>query len=435
MRPTPGARRIGRTLSISAALGLAVLFVAARFLTRPFAEAAWQDAPPHPGSIYEPGQSNSAVAGEVPVISPFHLHVDPMRALLLMNFENDPDRIYLGFEPQAFDDEVHGRGLLVIGWRTDGTVDVFHEPGLRLDPRTYAIAGKGLHRMVERTFSDNRLELLPTGAQVELGFQDLEGREVRLHIRESDPRPRRPFALLAPMGSAVSEPPALPLVYVHEFYFVRRAGSELRIEIDGRAHRADAIPLVLDGAPVHFTRYSRDPFIVTWNPDLSAAARVVEPGADPVDGVVSAEADGVLYELEANGEILEIRRMSRQERHHRVAVEFAPAFPHLLALRDGVELSGTFRITTDPPAGTVTGRWRVVHEGEEIRMEAVPEGGWTPGEAPGMARALFRFASVFRSWPTTYVWRGSLRLPTTGSEQEPLHFESSWERSLTPAKR
>jgi hypothetical protein len=431
MKARSDVRRIGRNLLVGIAGGAAALVSAAMILTRPFAEAARQEAPPNPGSIYERGGSSSAAAGAVPVISPFHLHVDPMKALLLVNFEKDPDRIYLGLEPQAFDDDIHGRGLLVIGWRVDGQVDVFHEPGLRLDPQTYGIAGKGLHRMVERSFLDTRFELLPAGAQIQLGFRDLEGREVRLHIRETDTRPRRPFALLAPMGGAASDPPALPLVFVHEFYFVRHAGSEVRIEIDGRQHRADAIPLVLDGARAHFLRYSADPFIVTWNPDAGATAHILEVEAEPVDGTFLAEAGGVRYELEANGEFREIRRMSRRERHHEVSVEFAPAFPQLLALRDGVELAGTFRISTDPAAGTVTGRWRVARQGEQLRMEAVPEGGWTPGEAPRMARLLYRVVSTFRSWPSTYIWRGSLRLPPADVAVEgALHFESSWERKL-----
>jgi hypothetical protein len=103
-----------------------------------------------------------------------------MAGLLLINFEQDADRIYVGFEPQFFDDTIHGRGLLVLGWRVDGRVDVFHDPVLRLDPETYGIAGKGLHAMVERSFAAARFELGATGAQVDIGFEDLEGRHVRL---------------------------------------------------------------------------------------------------------------------------------------------------------------------------------------------------------------------------------------------------------------
>lgn len=33
---------------------------------------------------------------------PFNIVVDPMQRLLLINFEKDPDRLYVGFEPQVF---------------------------------------------------------------------------------------------------------------------------------------------------------------------------------------------------------------------------------------------------------------------------------------------------------------------------------------------
>jgi hypothetical protein len=264
---------------------------------------------------------------------------------------------------------------------------------------------------------------------VDLAFRDLEGREIRLLVRETDPRPRRPFSLLAPMGSAASAPPALPLVFVNQFYFVRRAGSEVRIEIAGRSHRGDTLPLVLDGTRVHFIRYSSDPFIVTWNPAPDGRAEVLEVGSEGELGVFPAEARGVRYQLQANGEYREIRRMIRREGDHEVVVEFTPAVPHLLALRDGAERSGAFRITATPGSGTVTGRWRIAREGRLLRLEAIPEGGWTPGDVPRVVRLLFRAVPVFRTWPTTYVWRGTLQMPAPPHRvQGSLPLQSSWER-------
>ena len=421
--------RIGRVLLALAAGSAAALGSGALILTRPFADAPWEEATSSPESIYEEVASRAGGNSAMPVVSPFHLHTDPMAGLLLVNFDRDPDRIYVGLEPQAFDDAVHGRGILVLGWRVDGRVDVFHDPGLRLDPETYGIAGKGLHKMAERSFADARFELGPAGAQVDLGFEDLEGRNVRLLIRETDIRPRRPFGFLAPMGSAASDPPALPLVYVHDFYFVRRAGTEVRIEIDGRSHRGDTIPLLLDGTWVHFLRYSPDPFIVTWNPKPEGGAEVLEVGSETATDIITAESRGVRYELAANGSFHEIRRMSRREGEHEIAVEFSPAFPHLLALRDGIEVSGSFRISTHPAAGTVTGRWKAVRQGREVHLAATPEGGWTPGEAPRMVRLLFRAVSIFRTWPATYMWRGTLALPPQGQEVDgPLPFQSAWDR-------
>ncbi|TVP78436.1 MAG: hypothetical protein EA352_02100 [Gemmatimonadales bacterium] len=363
-------------------------------------------------------------------VSPFHLHADPMAGLLLANFEKDPDRVYVGFEPQAFDDAVHGQGLLVLGWRVDGRVDVFHDPGLELDPATYGIAGKGMNRMAERSLSDGHFELGPAGAQVDLAFRDLEDRLVRIVVRETDTRPRRPFGLLAPMGSATTSPPALPLVYVHDFYFVRRAGSEVLIEIDGRSHRGDPFPLPLDRARVHFLRYSPDPFIVTWNPNFEGPVNLLQVELDAQGETGTAEDRGVQYELEAREGRLEIRRMSRSEGDHEVQVEFFPAFPDVLVLRDGVEVSGTFRITADPSVGMVRGTWVVERRGGEVHMEAVPAGGWTPGEVPWMARLMFRLVPTFRRWPATYRWTATLIL--AGREEGPAgrtHLRSAWERT------
>lgn len=430
MNARPRGHRIWRVpLALSA--GAIVLFLsAALFLTRPFAEAPWEEAPPNPDSIYENGEMRPGAASGIPIVSPFHLRTEPMEGLLLINFERDPDTIYVGFEPQAFDDTVHGRGLLVIGWRVDGKVDVFYEAGLRLAPDAYGIAGKGLHTMAERSFAGALFELGLAGVQADIVFHDLQGRQVRLVVRETDPRPRSRFGLLAPMGSAASDPPALPLVYVDGFYFVRRAGTELRIEIDGRSHRSDPIPLILDGTRVHFVRYSTDPFIVTWNPDAEAMARILEPGSEPVAGAFLAHAEGVRYEVVPNGSFREIRRMSRREGDHEVVVEFTPAFPQLLALADGVEVGGEFRITAQPSVGTVRGSWRAVRRGGELHLEVVPDGGWTPGPAPRMARLLFRVVSTFRAWPTTYVWRGTIQLPPPhGPIEEPLAFRSGWERT------
>ena len=413
-----------RVLLILAGIMAVVAIAATVMLTRPFSQPVWVDAPPSPASIYESGD-----AAGVPVVSPFHLEIQPMRALLLVNFEDDPDRIYIGLEPQAFDDEVHGRGLLVIGWRVDGRVDVFHDPALRLAPETYGIAGKGLHVMTPRDFSDADLRLGPAGAQASFDFPDLEGRRIRLVVRETDTRPRRPFALLAPMGTEAADPPALPVVYVKDFYFVRRAGSEILIEFDGRRHESDAIPMMLDGTRMNFVRYSTRPFIVMWNPSLNARADVLAAEAQAFPDVPVLEARGVRYELASNGPFREIRRMSRREDGQEVTIDFAPAIPHLLAMRDGADVSGAFRIATQPPAGIVTGTWRIVRQGRHLRLEATPSGGWTPGEAPPMARLLFRVASVFRTWPTTYSWMATLPLPEPGEDVEgSLPLESVWER-------
>jgi hypothetical protein len=71
----------------------------------------------NPAEIYDTAVSDQLYA-------PVYLHIDPMAGLLLVNFENDPDEIYIGFEPQLFDDDSHGQGLIVIAWRVDGRLAI-----------------------------------------------------------------------------------------------------------------------------------------------------------------------------------------------------------------------------------------------------------------------------------------------------------------------
>lgn len=405
---------------LSVALTAAGALVVA--LVRPFRPPKQPRSVSHPLTVYD-----TAAIG-APVVSPFHLDTQPMQSLALFNFEGDEDVIYKGLEPQAFDDDVHGRGLLVIGWRVDGRVDVFHDPGIRPDPANFAIAGDGLHRIEERDLSGARFEIGPNGLSLDVSFLDLEGRTIRLFAHETDARPRRPFALLAPMGTAATNPPALPLVFVKDFYFVRRAGSEIRIEIDDRDHRSDTLPLLIDSTWMRFVRYSATPFIALWNHHDHSTVQTLASSTDTavVDGTVAV--DGTRYDIVANGPFREIRRMARHEGDQRVTLEFTPALPHLAALSEEVEVDGSFSISTDPPAGSVTGTWSTVRRGDRIEVEVVPCGGWTPGTVPPMARVLFRVITMFRSWPTTYRWSATVDVDLAGDTDRPPALRSSWSR-------
>jgi len=144
-------------------------------------------------------------------ISPFKLEYSPMERLILINIEKDPDDIYIGFEPQYLDESEHGKGLLIIGWRTDGKVDVYHQPSLTLKPDTYDIVGKGLESLVERPLTDARFEFTSNGADLYVEFEDLKGRLIRIKVREGNTKKRHPFSMLAPFPSSSEKSPSLPL--------------------------------------------------------------------------------------------------------------------------------------------------------------------------------------------------------------------------------
>jgi len=390
------------------AMGVFVVFMVS------MVDSDW-DSWMNPPEIYqEPGTPGTDL-----LLSPFHLHIDPMERLLLLNFEGDPDRVYVGFEPQYFDDPVHGRGLLVIGWRVDGRVDVYHQPGLLLDPATYDIAGEGLAHMVMRPMEGARFEINRRGAQLEVAFQDLEERPVELLVRESSPRPRRTFGLLAPMGAAATAPSALPLVFLNDFYFVRRAGGEVRVRVDGVERRPDRLPLPVDGSRMYFTRYAENPFIVTWNPPREGPLRPLERMSH-----WDALGDGVTYDLEDNFGRSEIHQMRRSWDGSEAFVEFEPAFPQVTALRDGAQVDGRFWLWSEPWAGTVSGEYHVRREGSRVAIEISPVDGWDPPLEKLSLAFIYRANPVFRTWPASYRWEAELELEGEGG----VTMTSRWVR-------
>jgi hypothetical protein len=275
--------------------------------------------------------------------SPFHLRIDPMDRLLLINFTEDPDEIYIGFEPQIFDDAVHGKGMLVIGWRADGRVDVYHQPSLTLDPNTYDIAGAGLAEMLARPLSDAYFNVTETGVEAHFAFDDALGRPISVTIQENSQRQRRPFGLLAPMGGAATAPSVLPLVILHDFYFVRRADTTVSVNVNGQERRLDNLPMPIDGSRMYFTRYSPDVMIGGFNPAHDGPLTPLERVS-----ATEARAGDLIYDLADNHGRTEIVQMRRAFNGRELTAVFNPPLPNLLNLADGAATSGQFTISATP---------------------------------------------------------------------------------------
>lgn len=355
-----------------------------------------------------------------PIIIPFRMDIDPMKRLLLVNFENDPDSVYIGFEPQVFDDQVNGTGHLIIGWRKDGRVDVYHEPGLTPVPQKFDIAGKGLGNMVQREFSHAHYEIHERGVEAHYQFEDRYGRAVSIEIREENSRKRKPFGLLAPMGDAAENPSAMPLIFLHDFYFVRKKHTHWKVTIAGRDHQPDELPLPVDRSRMLFTRYSPEPLIVTLNPATRASPMVL--AAETGTGEIIR--DDYIFHIEWEGDLPSIQRMTRTNEIHPVSLEFTPAFPDLLKLGDHISMKGKFTLYGHPSTGRMEGIYIVEKHGDSISLVMVPSGGWKPDAGKLSLRFLYTVAKIFRKWPATYEWSADIQL----QPGELPKMESGWKR-------
>lgn len=354
------------------------------------------------------------------IINPFRIDVDPMQRLLLVNFEKDPDSTYVGFEPQVFDDPANGTGHLVIGWRQDGRVDVFHQPGLHLDAAKYDIAGKGLAHMVERELTGATYEVNDFGVQAHYEFQDIHDRTVILDIHEHNPRARKPFGLLAPMGDAAEAPSSMPLVLLHDFYFVRKQHTTFQISIDGKRHQPDVLPIPMDFTRMYFTRYSPTPLIATLNPAFAGA---LEPLEVPV-GEPAVQLGQTTLALEWTGNTPALKRMTRKNAVHPLDVRFSRPFPDITTLADNTRLAGNFEIEGHPSTGRIAGEYAVEKKDGVITIIMIPAQGWLPRPTKFALRFLYTVASVFRKWPATYEWTAHIHEEETGV----YTMRSAWRR-------
>ncbi len=366
----------------------------------------------------EPAAHDPAVYQEVPsgyVVAPVSAAVQPLDRLLLINFEDHNDSLYVGLEPQVVADPQQGYGLLVVAWRIDDYVDVYHQPGLRLEPSTYEIAGSGLHQMLERPLTDAYLEITAAGVATFFAFEDILGRDITVRIQETSSRTRRPFPLLAPMGDAVSEPTSLPLVVLDDFYFVRRSGTMAELEIAGEPVELGSLPIPMDLQRMYFLRYSPDPLIVKLNP--------AHDGVLPLLSGEPEESESVQFVLVDNFGYTEISQM--RVSHGAMVLDFEPPLPNVVDLRDGVMVNGTFKIHGSTGFGTVGGVYSFQRSGHNVNVLMTPSHGWQPRTNKVSLWLLYAVQPLFRTWPQTYIWEAVLDT----ADLDAIHMQSQWRRS------
>ena len=345
--------------------------------------------------------------------SPFSLSVDPMQKLFLINFEKDPDEIYQALEPQWFDDPVSGRGLRVIAWRRDGYVDVYQQPEVPKN-HDFSVTAKGLADLIIHPMPGAYFQVTEKGVDVSFAFTDKAGRDIDVKIVEKNPRPTRPFTLLAPVGSSSENPTVLPVYLMNSFAFVRRSMTEVKISINGRLHKPDTFPIPMNGSRIYFMRYSNDTFLVDWCYEYTG----------PLKSYSSDNPEGITIDSGENGDV--IKSISTERGQHSISVYFTPPFPEITGLQDKTTLEGQFIIKANKEAaGKISGTYLVSREGNQIQIKMHPSGGWEPKPDTLFLKFLFKAVSMFRNWTKTYYWTANIKLKPGDAP----FMESKWSRT------
>ncbi len=341
---------------------------------------------------------NTAPVTEPPtrLVFPFRLGLDYMERLVVVGLKGDPE--FTAIEPQVFDDPQNGRGMRILRYRRDGRVDIYHDPGVRINCDHYTF-GEGIADLQETPISPAHFEIGAEGLHLDIGFHDADGRQNVLRIIEGGPT--RGFSMLAPVGGDIRAPRMLFLVLMQSIALLRRRGTEFSCRIGDRTLRLSGLPVPLYGYWVWFTRYSDKLGIATLNPPSTTPLVKTLPrgnGSGTLDKIV----------LSSEGDVL---RLTAGKPGRGAEMSFSPPFPNLDTIPAKMRVEGSWSLSicgTEITGGT----YSALRNGAVVDVDLRPTVPWHPGHLPLAMRGLVQFIPRFRTWPTTYMWSGHVELCT-----------------------
>ncbi len=339
---------------------------------------------------------------------PFRVGIEPMERLLIATLDGDPE--YEALEPQLFDDAVNGKGMRVLRYKKDGRVDVYWQPGVRVDRNTFTV-GAGIREFQEAAIEPSRFQISEHSLDLDMGFADAQGRRIELRIHEEFDG-RRGFPLLAPVGADIKEPKQLFLVFMPGIDLVRRAGSRIDARIGDRVARPAGLPVLLGGHRVWFIRYAGNPMIGVVNPPASRPLLFEAPGPGKF------EVEGMTITVDGDRSV---SRISCGYEPRIVEMGFLPGFPNMIGLPERTQAVGNWTIRLGGVEIT-GGAYRASRTGDAVAVSLDVTNRWKPSGLPLSMKILTSIVRKFRTWPTTYRWRGTVR------DGEPPTMLGAWER-------
>lgn len=351
------------------------------------------------------------------VIIPFSFSYVPLKKLALINFEKNPDSKYLALEPQYFDGEGYGKAYRVIAYRHDGYVDVYDDMNLEdsKDDASFDVVGKGLCERKKVVIDNARFEKVDGRIIISFQFTDKYGREIVTKFSEHTSKKSNGVNLLAPVGSSTQDPSYLALFFLYNFDFVRKYKTKVEVTIDGKSFTPDNFPYPLpkDFQWRYYTRYSEDCQIIEF-----ANAKNCILGEYTLDESNKVEEDSLEYQFNECGYL---KKISLKGSKHPCVVEFDGGFPDVRTVSNLSEYKDKFKVKPSETMGFVSGDYSVKREGNLVKIELIPSGGWSAEPTTLFTKMMFAEKSLFRNWPKTYKYTQTINVTT-------LESTSQWER-------
>lgn len=343
-------------------------------------------------------------------VIPFLIGVEPMKRLLIADFENDNE--YTAIEPQLFDDEINGKGLRILVYRTDKFVDVYHQKGVRINQETFNI-GEGIGVLQEKIIEPDLFRINQNGVNLHVAFRDKKDRLIEMKIKESATSNKR-LSFLAPVGNDIKHPKQLFLAYMKDFDFVLKKNTVFYAKVGDRILKPSNFPLLRNGKKVFFARYSNNPEVGTLNPPMNLPL--------VLDSVESGRVEAAGLSVQFRDEkVISIKPKGNDKN---ISVEFPDGMPNLIDLQEGTDYEGKWTYKTDNHIIT-GGTYNFLRIGEKIDVQINVTRKWIPQNLPISLNLFTFFVKIFRTWPATYFWKGRVDL------SDGMTMSGEWYRSGT----
>ena len=355
------------------------------------------------------------------IIIPFNMEITPIKKIILVNFDKNPEEIYFGLELQYLVTKNEGSGYRLIAYRNDKYVDVYDEESLHIqDVGSFEVCENGLANFRKVTFSKIGFEMSGEGIQVEFALADYLGREIDVTIKENCKKKSRLFDLIAPIGVSSIKPVILPVFAMYQFNLVRKRGTEFSIKINGKSIKPDPflVPFPKDGQFRYFTRYGYDCELVEFGKEREETLQLLEVK----DSIV--KQDGLISEFQYENGSYKLKAMSFEESKHRFKLNFMEAFPNIIHMGD-TAIQGTWQMEMDTSMGDISGDYKITKKDNVVQIELIPSKGWTVTNHMLLTKIMLGKKSVFRNWPKTYCYKQVINLNTRESRcfWERINFE------------
>lgn len=348
--------------------------------------------------------------------SPFNFSIDKMEHLLLINFEKDTDQYYNVFELQKAHDAENRVRLLIIAYRVDGAVDIYHHDSYPMGSQAAILNDPNFF---VRPLDDALFEIDSDNLKAYFSFNDKYGRLIKVEVNEHRRLRKRPFFMLAPIGVVAKNPETFPVYSLYDMSFTIRKHTNIAIEIGGKKHKPDTFFLPFNCASNYFSRYSADTFNVDWNKIFKGNLNPLIPEKENI-----YSDHGTIYQLINNEGHYEIERMSTKSRNHQIAVFFQPPIPDIACLQSQIALNGKFNITTDNTSGNIGGNYSLKNVDNKVSIVIHPSLGWQPNEHRWLLKLLYKVVKIFKEWPIDYQWNAEIVFDHPNS----VGMISAWKR-------